>query len=164
MGSVLEGLEQQVDMLVRFYFSEDGSKGTVGVNNEGGALGAHVGFSVHAFLNPDLIGLDESVRFVGEEREGELVLFDEFLVALGGIDADAQNRGLGFEEIPRVAKGAGLGGAARGVVFGVEIEDQGFARKIREADGSAGAVGAADRDGVEVRSGLTDLELRHGLA
>ncbi len=59
MESALERIEQHLDMFLGFDLSEDCAEGTVGMNDKGGAFGAHVGFSVHLFLHPDLIGFDE---------------------------------------------------------------------------------------------------------
>ena len=117
-------------MLGRFHFSEDGFEEAVGSDEEGGSLGAHVGFSVHALFDPDLVGLDDFLVFVGEEGEGELMFLDEFLVALCGVDADAEDDGLAFEFGPVVAEGAGLGGATGCVVLGVEVEDDVLAGEI----------------------------------
>ena len=59
----------------------------------GGAFGAHVFFAVEGFFDPDAVGVDDGVVFVGDEGEGEGVLFDELGVALDGVGADAEEEG-----------------------------------------------------------------------
>ncbi len=104
-------------------------------DDEGGAFGAHVFFAVEGFFDPDAVGVDDGVVFVGDEGEGEGVLLDELGVALDGISADAEEEGFLGDLGPGVAEGAGLLGAAGGVVFGVEVEDDFLAAKVAEGEG-----------------------------
>lgn len=105
-------------------------------DDEGGALGAHVLFPVEGFFDPDAVEVDEGEVGVGDEGEGEGVFIDELGVALDGISADAEEVGSFCDLGPGVAEGAGLGGAAGGVVFGVEVEDDFLAAKVAEGEGA----------------------------
>lgn len=108
-------------MLVWLNFWENGCKLAFRTDDEGGAFGAEVGFAVHGFFDPDAVGFGDGVVFVDDEGEGEVEFLDEFLVAGGGVDTDAEDLGFGGDGGPTVAEGAGLSGAAGGVVFGIEV-------------------------------------------
>jgi len=110
-------------MLSRLHLLQDGRDAPILAEDEGGALGAHVFFAVEGFFDPDAVEIDDVVVFVGDEGEGEGVFLDELGVAADGIWADAEEVGFLGDLGPGVAEGAGLGGAAGGVVFGVEVED-----------------------------------------
>ena len=150
----LEGVEDLLEVLVWFDFGEDGLEFAVGGDDEGGAFGAEVGFAVHGFFDPDAVGFGDGVVFVDDEGEGEVEFVDEFLMAGGGVDADAEDFGFGGDGGPAVAKGAGLFGAAGGVVFGIEVEDDGVAFEAFEIEDGVGAV--ADDWGFEGGGGFTD--------
>ena len=67
--------------------------------------------------------------------EGQLVLGYEALVACGAVAADAEHLvALGQEAVVVVAQVAGLGGAARRAVLGVEVEHQLLAGIIGQPD------------------------------
>ena len=60
----------------------------------------------------------------GKEGEWEGVFIDELAVALGVVFADAENTdAVGFIDGPLIAEIAGLLGAPRSVIFGIEIDD-----------------------------------------
>ena len=61
----------------------------------------------------------------GDEIERQVVLVDEFLVPLGGVDADAEDDRV-LEFLVLVLEIAGFGGAARRHVLRVKIEDDVF--------------------------------------
>src|SRR5690606_25157198 len=66
---------------------------------------------------------DDLLFFVGQKRERQRVLQGELSVAFYGVGADAQHGDAGVAEVLElVADAAGFGGAARGVVFGVEVQ------------------------------------------
>ena len=113
------------------------------VDDEGGAERAHVFPSVHAFLAPGPEGFCQPVVGVGDQREGQLVLFDELLVRLGVVDADADDfiaRLLQLAVV--VAQVAGLGRTARGHVLGVEIEYHFLPLVVAQPDFLSGFVGS----------------------
>ena len=61
---------------------------------------------------------------VAQEGEWEGVFIDELAVALGVVFADAKNTdAVGFIDGPLIAEIAGLLGAPRSVIFGIEIDD-----------------------------------------
>ncbi len=146
---LLKGIEQHLGVLRRFDLGENGFENTVRPDDERGALSAHVLFSVHAFFHPDSVGLDDFLGFVAKKREWQGKLVDEFPVALGWVDADAEDSGLGLKIGPDVPQSAGLSGAARCVVLGVEVEDDMLAGEIGEADCGAVAIGAAHCNGLK---------------
>ena len=113
------------------------------VDDEGGAERAHVFPSVHALLAPGTEGFRQPVLGVGNQREGQLVLFDELLVRLGVVDADTDDfiaRLLQLAVV--VAQVAGLGRTARGHVFGVEIEYHFLPFIVAQPDFLSGFVGS----------------------
>jgi hypothetical protein len=58
------------------------------------------GFRVHAFLDPNLIGLDDFVIRVAQQWKGETMFFDEFLVTFNAIAADAEKLHFRLEFTP----------------------------------------------------------------
>ena len=82
---------------------------------------------------PHAVGFDGPAFRVGQEDEGQIVLLGELHVGRYGIPAHADHRhvivpkgGIGPGE------GAGLAGAAGGVVLGIEVEDHLRPQKIRQ--------------------------------
>lgn len=152
-------------MVCRRNFSVDRANQSIRADDESRAFRAHVFFSIHAFLNPDAVGLDDGAGLVAEKRKGQLVLRDEFRVARGRVDAHAINqRSLGEDGSVVVAHGAGLCGASGSVVFRVEIEGDAFAEKAGEADGLTFSVGSAYCGGMEIWSDIAGLQgVFHGV-
>ena len=71
---------------------------------------------------------------VGDEREGELLLLGELLVRLPIVAGDAEDlHALLRVPSPRVAERARFGGAARGAVLRVEVDDERVAALRRDA-------------------------------
>jgi hypothetical protein len=113
-------------------------------------------------LDGDAILVDDLVFRVREELEGQALLCAEALVAVRGVEADAQHGGVECGVFVEVTlKVVGLDGAAGGLVLGVEVENDPFAFVVGEANGGivlrrqgkAGSAGA-HRDGVSGRSGM----------
>lgn len=152
-------------MVRRRNFSVDRANQSIRADDECRAFRAHVFFSIHAFLNPDAVGLDDGAGLVAEKRKGQLVLRDELRVARGRVDAHAINqRSLGEDASVVVAHAAGLRGASGCVVFRVEIEDDAFTAKAGEADGLAFSVGSAHCGGMEIWSEIVGLQgVFHGV-
>ncbi len=146
-------------MFVGLHFAEDGFDFAVAADDESGALGAHVGFAVHAFFHPHAIRRDDLFVLIHEQRERERVFGDELRVALRGVDADAEDRGLAREVAPRIAQSAGLRGAAGRVVFRIEIKDDVLAFEVGEFHRLPIAVTAADGGGVKRGRFAAGLEL-----
>ena len=61
---------------------------------------------------------------IEQQRKRQVVFLDEFLVRVGRIDAASEHRQPGVAETRvAIAKGARFFGASRGLVLGVEIEN-----------------------------------------
>ena len=71
-------------MFGRLQLLQDSFYSLVGTDEVGGPLGPHVFLPVHAFLGPNLIGLDDFVIRVAQQWEGKTMFFDEFLVTFNG--------------------------------------------------------------------------------
>ena len=145
-------------MVRRRNLSVDGANQAIRTDNECRAFGAHVFFAIHAFLNPDAVGLDDGSGLVAKKRKGQLVIRDELRVARQRVDAHAINqRSLSKDGSVVVAHAAGLRGASGRVVFRVEKEDDAFAAKAGEADGLGFPVGSAYCGGMEIWSDIARL-------
>ena len=80
--------------------------------------------AVHVLFVPDVICFDGFELRVRKKCEGKLVLLFELLVGRNGVLADTDDDGTFFPEGGhQIAKGTGLGRAARRVVSRVEVQD-----------------------------------------
>ena len=97
--------------------------GPIAVDDEGDALGVAAAFYVKGF--------GDGAVGVYDEGEGKIKFFFEGFVGSFIVHADAKNNNV-FALIfaVGVAEAARLLGAAGGVVFGVEVDDDGFAGKV----------------------------------
>lgn len=94
------------------------------INDEMAAVNTHVGLAKISLFSPDTVSLRDAMIFVDQQGEGQIVLLAKLSVALGIVRADTQNDSiLGADLIVFLAEPASLNRSARGVVFGVEIED-----------------------------------------
>ena len=121
------------------------------VLEEEGAASGHADHVLHAE------GLGDGLLFlVGEEAEGELLLFLEFFLELLVVGADAEDVHAGLLEFgPVVAERATLLGATAGLGLRVEVDEQvALGAFLGEGDGVAVLVVAGD-----VRDGGADGEL-----
>ncbi len=124
------------------------------VDHERAADDAHRRLAVVLLLAPGAVGLGHRVILVGEQPEAERVLVAELRVRRGRVGRDAEDGGPDRVEVGlRVAQRARLDRAARGVVLGVEVEDDARALEVGEAHGAA-VVGRQ----FEVGSGVTGRE------
>src|ERR1700729_2791475 len=72
---------------------------------------------------PGPVELAAQAALIGQERERQLVLSGEGRVLVGRVGADPDLLGAGVgEDLVTVTEGTGLGGAAAGVVLGVEVQ------------------------------------------
>ena len=140
----LDQCQHFFQMFVGLHLGQDGFDLAVAADDEGAALDAHVDLSIHVFLHPHAVGLDDVAVVIAEQGKGQVVLFDELLVALDRVEADAEDLCLGGDFLPGIPQVTGLGGAAGGVVFRIEIEHDGVARQIGEFDGGGRSIVAAD--------------------
>lgn len=117
-----------------FLTAEDALDAVVGVDDEGRTLGAHVLAPVHTLLDPRAEELVELDIGIGDQAEGQGVPRAEALVALGGVTADTDDLIARFAQLGiAVAQTTGLSGAARGIVLGIEVEDDLLAWVLGEA-------------------------------
>ena len=139
---------------VGFYVGPDFFDFAVFADQEGDAVDAHV-FSAHeGFFAPDVVGVDDFLLVVDEEREWEVEFFGEFFVAFGGVGTDAEDDGAFFLKfIVPIAEAARFLGATGGVVPGIKIKDDVFAAEIGKSNGVAGKSG-----GFEIGGGVALLE------
>src|SRR5271169_3842406 len=115
-------------------FAPDAAYGPRPVDQKGRAFDAHVFTPVHALLDPGAIFLADLAVDIGGENERQAVLFLELVVRGDRILGDADNDSARATVIrERIAKPAGLCGAARGVVLRVEIQNDFFAAELGEA-------------------------------
>lgn len=100
---------------------------TIAVDDEGDALGIAAAFYIKGF--------GDGAVGVYDEGEGEAELFFEGFVGSFVVHADAQNNNVfALVFAVGVAEAASLLGTARGIIFGIEINDDGFARKVGEGN------------------------------
>jgi hypothetical protein len=85
-------------------------------------------------VHPHTIGTDDLFAGVTDEGEWQGVKFDEFPVALRGIDADPEQSGVIAKLCPRIAKLICLSGASRRLVLRIEVEDDLFTKIIAKME------------------------------
>ena len=95
----------------------------------------HVLLAVHRLLDPGAVLLGDLVVGVGEQGEVEIELVGELGDRLDLVGGDADHTGVGgFVVGAAVADPASLGRAARRIGTGIEVENDGFAPQVGEAD------------------------------
>src|SRR4029450_9359272 len=101
----------------------------------------------------DAVAIADAAAGVGGEHERQAVALGELLGGGGRVVADADHLGArGHEVLVVVAELARLGGAAGGLVLGVEVEDHGLlAAEVREPDSLATGGGE-----LEIWGGIAD--------
>src|SRR6266851_444248 len=152
-------LQHLVDMAGHLHLVPDLGHGAGLVDQEGGALDAHVLATIEALLDPGAVLRADLAVLVGHQREGEAVFLLELVVLLHAVLGDADHRSLHLGEVGQgIAKAAGLGGAARRVVLGIEVEHDRFAAQVRQFQFLA-AVGG----GAEVRRFLSFFDAHESL-
>lgn len=113
-------------------FRPDLSDGALLVDQESGALDAHVFFAIHAFFGPDAVAFAHVGLFVGGEGEAEFELIAEPAMALDVVLRNTDDdRILVGEILDQITEILGFERAARRVVARVEIKhDVLFTQKI----------------------------------
>src|SRR5215469_12257330 len=126
----------------------------VSIDEKSRAVDPHILASVHALFDPGTVFLADIRARIGCQRKGEIVLFLELVMRGDGIFRDPDDHRICPAIIGKdVAEPARFGGAAGGIVLGVEIEDHLFAVELRQRD-SAVAVGGQR----EVRGFVADFD------
>src|SRR5262245_14712637 len=106
---------------------------------------AHVLLAVVHLLAPCAPYIGDLVALVRQERERQAELRPELLMRPGIVGADPPDLGLfRLDALVQVAELARLGGAARRVVLGIEVDDGPLATAIAEAVDRAGLIGERD--------------------
>jgi hypothetical protein len=150
------GREHLLGMAGDLDFAPDVADLTRAVDQEGRPLDPHVFLAVHALLGPDAVGLAHVRPFVRGEDHAEPVLRDELVVALHAVLRDAHDHGARrLEGGGMFGEGLRLGGAARGVVLGVEVENHRLRPERRQRHIAAAVAGQG-----EIGGGLSHV--RHG--
>src|ERR1700730_5068787 len=90
----LHCLQHLVDMAGHFHLVPDLGDGASLVDQEGGALDAHVLAAIEALLDPGSVLLADLAVLVGHQREVELVFLLELVVFLHAVLGDADHLGL----------------------------------------------------------------------
>ena len=109
---------------IRFYVVRDINQYAGFVNDEMAAYNAHIGLAVIGLLLPGAIHLRNRVIGVHQQRERQIVLFFELLMALLPVRADAEDDSILFgDRSVALAEPASLDRSTRGVVFRIEVED-----------------------------------------
>src|SRR5262249_25505981 len=135
----------------------DGGDPALRVDHVRHAVDAHVLAAIERLLAPDLVGLQDLLVRVGDQRERQVVLFGELLVRRLAVRGDAEDRDLApAEGGPSVAQRAGLFRAPGRVVLRVEVEDDRLALEVLERDRAALLIVS-----LEVRSPVAHLEQFH---
>ena len=94
------------------------------------------------------VGVDDLVVGIGEQLEGERILGAEGLVALDGVERDAEDDGVQSVVLGQVAlEVVSLNGAAGGHVLGIEVEDDPLALVLESEMGCVLLRGQAEVGG-----------------
>ena len=129
-----ERFEDLSRVVVRLHLTEDLLHGPVLVDDDSRPLDAHVRLAGEGLLRPEAVLLGELVVRIGKQGEREPVLVLELGMRRLAVRADAVDLRAGLaERVPGVADPARLLGTARGVVPGIEVEDDLTAAKVRES-------------------------------
>ena len=106
-------------------FFDDALEEAVFIEDEGAAEGAEGGFAVHFLLAPGAEGLEHFRGGVREQAERQFVFGAEAAMRFGAVLAHAHDVVTGFRQGGVIVpEGAGFGGAAGGVVPGVEVDNR----------------------------------------
>src|SRR3981189_1552742 len=95
----LHGLQHLVDMARHLHLVPDLGHGAGLVDQEGGALDAHVLAAIEALLDPGSVLLADLAVLGGHQRDGEAVLLLELFVLLHAVLGDADHLGLDIGEV-----------------------------------------------------------------
>lgn len=93
----------------------------IGTEEVCGSIGIHISFPGRTFLSPYIIGFHNLQIRVAQQRKGETMFLDEFLVASNPIYTDAEKFHVRLQFTPGIAQVTGLDCAPRRIVLGVKI-------------------------------------------
>ena len=145
-------------MFVGFDPTENVRDSPLGIDHKRASFRAHVFLSIHVFLNPDAVGLDQFVVRIGKKWKWQPIFRDKFLVTRNRIDTDAENFRRPINVTPGIAQSACLRGAAGRVVLRIKIKSDRGTAKIRERNIAAAPIFAADCDCAEIRRAIANCQ------
>src|SRR5688572_12347569 len=144
-------------MTARIHLLEDARNPAFRVDQKGRARDPHPLDAEDVLLDPHAVRLRDGVVLVGEERHWQPVFRPELLVRLRAVRAYAEHRCIeSLEPREGVSKRARLDGSARGIVLGIEEQNDPSAAEIREGNGTVVMV-----DGGKTRRWRSSLRQRH---
>lgn len=117
-----------------------------GVNDVGVAVRPHKFASHELFRSPSPIRLDRRMFGVAKQQKVELVVIHKARMLANRIFANTNNERViqGNKVVSRITKAAGLSGAGRRVVFGIEIYNHPAASKVSQAAECAMLIGQGE--------------------
>src|SRR5688500_13496010 len=130
-----ESTKQLVDVLGGFHARQNMGKGSLLIDHEGRPLDAPVFLAHELLLHPNAVAIRELVFRIRQQAKWEMELVAEFHVRADVVRTDTEYDGIErVQLINAVTEIAGLGGATRRVILGVEIENDLFSAQVRESD------------------------------
>ena len=125
----LDGFQDFVDVAGYLDAAPFGAHHALGVDEEGAALDALDLLAVHDLVLHHAEHVAELLFGVGDQLERQFERLLELFVAGHVVARDAEDHGAGLQEVlVLVAELHGFGGAAGGVVLGVEVQHHGLAQ------------------------------------
>ena len=122
-------------MAVRLYFFEDVLDLALRADYKRGPGYAHYFLAVHVLFFHHAEGIGDLLFGVGEQGEGQILLFLKFLLRFWGIGGYAKQHGARLLNLfICVAEPASLYGSAGGIRPGIEEQDHCFAAQVFERD------------------------------
>src|SRR5882724_12262712 len=111
-------LQHVGDVAGDLHLAPEAADHALAIDQEGGALQAHILAAVHTLLDPGAVGLGGLAVGIAGEHEGQGVLLLELVVAGDAVARHADDGGVDAAEILHVVtEVAGLLGAAGGIVL-----------------------------------------------
>ena len=121
-------------MAFRRDLGENVDEGLVGSDQKSCTLDTHDLLAVHVLFLHHAKLIADFLVYISKECVRKVVFRPEFGLCLRRIARNAEDHGAGgLQLLERIAKAAGLDGAARSIGSGIKKENYGFAFKVREA-------------------------------
>src|SRR5262249_1995461 len=131
-------LQHVGDVAGHLHLVPDATDDALAVDEEGGALHAHVFAAVHALLDPGPVSFGRLAVGVAGERERQRMLLLELVMAGDTVARYADDGGVDAAKVRHViAEVASLLGAAGRIVLRIEVENDAPAGERRQRDRAA---------------------------
>lgn len=128
-------------MLFRFDLAEYFLDLAMLINQESGAVNAHIGSPHELFLAERPVRFANRAIGICQEAKRQIVLLGEFFVPGFAVERNSQHLDAALFELgERIAERTGFFGASRRVVLRIKIENDFLAAQIFQADGLSLAV------------------------